>query len=288
MAAYTLGRYYLDKNQDSAKKYLHLAKELDFLRFRAPEKINEIIGSLAKKYDSYLVDMNNVFSAHSPQNVIGDELMTEHVHPNVKGQFLMADAFYNKIKELNFLNDWYNYIDFKEAFQDIPITEIDSIKGKIVIEDLKKSWPYDLNMSGTRPMATYIANPTYEETKALNIYRKSEPWDQVMGESYRRYESDKDYNKALHVAQSLIFEYPEQGEVYRMAGNMCLNMNDLEKAAYYFLKCNKLEKSSLSARQLASVYLKLNNIELARKTLKEAKKRGFNDAALNKMIREIN
>lgn len=38
MAAYTLGKYYLNKNQDSAKKYLLLAKELDLLRFRAPEK----------------------------------------------------------------------------------------------------------------------------------------------------------------------------------------------------------------------------------------------------------
>lgn len=288
MAAYTIGQHYLNKNQDSAKKYLHLAKELDYLRFRAPEKINDIIMSLAKKHDSHLVDMKNVFLAHSPQKIIGDELMTEHVHPNVKGQFLMADAFYNKIKALNFISNWDNYIDFDEAFRDIPITEIDSIKGKMAIEDLKKSWPYDLSMSGRRPMATYIANPTYEETKALNIYRKSEPWDQVMAESYRRYESDKDYDKALHVAESLIFEYPEQGEVYRMAGNMCLNMNDLEKAAYYFLKCNKLEKSSLSARQLATVYLKLNNIDLARKTLTDAKKRGFNDEALNKMVKEVN
>src|SRR5690606_1806902 len=172
MAAYTLGHYYLDKNQDSAKKYLHLAKELDFLRFRAPEKINDIIVSLAKKYNSHLVDMKNVFLEHSPQKVIGDELMTEHVHPNVKGQFLMANAFYNKIKALDLLNDWDNYIDFDEAFRDIPITKIDSIKGKMVIEDLKKSWPYDLNMSGMRPIATYIVNPTYEETKALNIYRK--------------------------------------------------------------------------------------------------------------------
>ncbi|MGE5943425.1 MAG: hypothetical protein ACM31G_03695, partial [Flavobacteriales bacterium] len=241
---------------------------------------------LAKKYGAHLVDMENIFLAHSPQNIIGDELMTEHVHPNVKGQFLMADVFYNKIKTLDLLNDWDNYIDFDEAFQDIPITEIDSIKGKMVIEDLKKSWPFNLNMSGMRPTATYVTNPTYEETKALNIYRKIESWDQVMAESYRRYESDKDYKKALHVAESLIFEYPEQGEVYRMAANMCLKMNEVNKAAYYLTKCNILEKSSLSAEQLASVYIKLNKIELARKILLEAKSRGLNVVTLENMIDE--
>lgn len=288
MAAYTLGHYYLDKNQDSAKKYLHLAKELDFLRFRAPEEINDIIERLAKKYHMHLINMEDVFLEHSPHKVIGNELMTEHVHPNVKGQFLMANAFYNKIKALDLLNNWDNYIDFDEAYMQIPITEIDSIKGKMVIDDLKRSWPFDLTMSGTRPMPTYITNPSFEETKALNLYRKSEPWDQVMAEAYRRYESDKDYNKALRVAQSLIFEYPEQSEVYRMAGSMCLKMNDLEKGAYYFLKCHTLEKSSLSARQLAAVYLKLDKKELAKKTLLEAKNLGFNDEALNKMIEEAN
>jgi len=287
MAAYTLGKFYLQKNQDSAKKYLHLAKELDFLRFRAPEKINDIIKDFAEKFDIPLVDMEHVFLEHSPDNVIGDELLTEHVHPNIKGQFLMADAFYNKIKELDFLKDWDDYITFDEAFQDIPTTQIDSMQGKLVIEDLKKSWPYNLNMSGARPMSIQRSNTSYEERKALDIYRKIMPWDQVMAEAYRKYENDSDYNKALQVAESLIFEFPEQGEVYRMAGNICLKMNDTNKAVYYFLKCNQLEKSSKSAQQLASVYIKLHQIELARKTLIEAKRKGFNDQPLDNMLKEI-
>src|SRR5690606_28510675 len=55
MAAYELGRYYLDKNQDTAKQYLHLAKELDYLRFRAPEKINDIIKNLSETHQIPLV-----------------------------------------------------------------------------------------------------------------------------------------------------------------------------------------------------------------------------------------
>ncbi len=285
-AAYALGRYYLKKNQDTAKKYLHLAKELDFLRFRAPEKINELIVNLSKKYNVSLVDMKNVFLMHSPQNVIGNELMTEHVHPNIKGQFLMADAFYNRIKELKLLDNWDNYIPYNEAFQDIPISEIDSIQGKLVVEDLKKSWPYNLNMSGSRPMSQYIQNPTYEERMAQVIYKKVMSWDNVMAQSYKRYVSDKKYDKALHIAESLIFEYPEQGEVYRMAGNVCLDMDNLDKAIYYFSKCNYLEKTSLSAQELASVYIKLNKMELAKKTLLDAKKRGLNVPSFDQMVQK--
>ena len=285
LAAYEFGRYYLDKNQDTAKKYLHLAKELDYLRFRAPEKINDIIKNLSEKHQIPLVDMEDVFLEHSTHKVIGDDLMTEHVHPNVKGQFLMADAFYNKMKDLELIDEWNHYIPYSDAFNDIPVTEIDSLQGKLVIEDLKKSWPYDLKMTGSRPMATYMdPSLTYEERMAQDIYKKMVTWDQVMAQSYKRYESDKDFRKGLKVAQSLIFEYPEQGEVYRMAGAMCLNMGDLNKAEYYFYRYNFLEKSSASAQQLASVYIKLNKMDLARKTLSEAQKRGLNVPPLNDMV----
>ncbi|WP_308991281.1 hypothetical protein QLS71_001595 [Mariniflexile litorale] len=290
MAAYTLGRFYLNKNQDTAKKYLHLAKELDFLRFRAPEKINDVIVNLAKKHHCSLVDMKAIFLSHSEKGIIGDELLTEHLHPNIKGSFIMADAFYNKIKELKYLSNWDNYISYTEAFEDIPITQIDSLRGKFLIDDLKNSWPYDLSMSRNKPLSSYhyIQNPTYEERRAIEIHTNQVvDWRDIMYQSYHRYNKEKAYQKGLQVAQSLIFEYPEEAEVYSLAGNMCLNLNKINKAAYYFFKCNELDKTSTSAQQLASIYIKLNKMDLAKKTLLEAKKRGENDEELKMMLKDI-
>ncbi len=288
-AAYELGRYYLQKNKDTAKKYLHIAKELDLLRFRAPEKINEIIMNLSNDYNCSLVNMEDVFLKHSPQGIIGNELLTEHVHPNVKGQFIMADAFYNKIKELNFLDNWSHYITFDEAFQDIPITKIDSLRGKFLIEHLKRSWPYNLNMSRQNLISSYYTttNPTYEDQKAKEIHTNQAGWENVMKQAYHTYEYDKDYEKGLRVAQSLIFEFPEQGEVYRLAGSMCLGLNDLDKSVFYFFKYNELEKSGLSAQLLASVYIKLDKIDLAKKILSEANKRGLNTEELSDLAKDI-
>jgi len=289
MAAYKLGHYYLQKNQDSAKKYLHLAKELDYLRFRAPEKINQLIINLAKKYNCSLVDMEAIFLSYSDEKIIGDRLLSEHVHPNIKGYFIMADAFYNKIKELNFLNKWDNFIPFDEAINDIPITKIDSLKGKFIIEDLKNSWPYNLNMSGAKPLSTYfsISNPNYDERQAIAIYTSQKSWKMTMSESYKKYKYNSEFKKALHVAQSAILEYPEQAELYPMAADMCLKLNDFEKAIYYFEKFNKLEKSSISAKYLAETYIKLNKIELAKKTLINAKKNNNSDEGINKMLKEL-
>ena len=56
---------------------------------------------------------------------------------------------------------------------------------------------------------------------------------------------------------------------------------------YYFYKGNQLDKTSASVQQLATVYMKLNKMDLAQKTLLEAKKSGINDEVLNNMIRDL-
>ncbi|WP_067030181.1 SGNH/GDSL hydrolase family protein [Allomuricauda sp. CP2A] len=246
--AYTLGHYYLEKEPDSAKKYLHLAKELDLLRFRAPEQINDVITELAQDHNLPLVDMKNIFESKVPNGILGDELVAEHVHPNVEGYFVMADAFYEKIKDLKLLEDWDNYISYEEAFDDIPMTQIDSIKGKLVVDILKKSWPYDLGMSGKKPDShTYVTqNPTYEEEKAISLYTHQEPWQYVMTQAYNKYKEDGDYKNALKVAQTLIFEFPEQYKVYEMAGEMCRKLQDEAYADYYFAKSRYLKNMKAS------------------------------------------
>jgi uncharacterized protein HemY len=130
-------------------------------------------------------------------------------------------------------------------------------------------------------------NRSYDMQRAIDIYTNQIAWKDAMAQLYNTYKFDNEYKKALRVAQSLILEFPEQSDVYKMAGIMCLNLNDLEKASYYFYKYNQLEKSSKSAQLLASVYIKLNKMELANKILLDVKKRGFNDDALNDMLTEI-
>ncbi len=247
-AAYILGQYYLERNPDSAKKYLHLAKELDLLRFRAPEKINEVIMLQAHERKLPLVDMKKIFESKVPNGILGDELVAEHVHPNVEGYFVMADAFYEKVKELDLLENWEHYVPYEEAFDDIPVTQIDSLKGKLAVEILKQSWPYDLSMSGTKPVGyNYVTqNPTFEERTAINLHNHQEQWQYLMTQAYHKYNEDGDYKNALKVAQTLIFEFPEQFKVYEMAGEMCQKLGDDAYAEYYFKKSGYLKSMKSS------------------------------------------
>ena len=61
------------------------AKELDHVRFRAPEAVNEIIRRLAEAHEARLVDL-----AGQPW---ADTLFTDHLHPTATGHELVAEAF---------------------------------------------------------------------------------------------------------------------------------------------------------------------------------------------------
>ena len=46
-----------------------------------------------------VVPMKAIFVDHLPCGLIGHNLILEHVHPNVDGYFLMADAFFSTMRQ---------------------------------------------------------------------------------------------------------------------------------------------------------------------------------------------
>ena len=91
-------RLQLEKgNRQKADSLFRYAKDLDALRFRAPEVINKVILRLANKYNFSTVKLDSFINSSSSQGVVGDELMTDHLHPNVKGYQLIGRFFLQEI-----------------------------------------------------------------------------------------------------------------------------------------------------------------------------------------------
>src|SRR4030042_1973809 len=100
---------------DIFKKALDLyykAKDLDYIRFRASEDINLIINELSEEYDACRVPMLSWFQNNSANRLIGNNLMTEHVHPNIDGIFLMAEAFFTEIVRSGILGGQSEYRNY--------------------------------------------------------------------------------------------------------------------------------------------------------------------------------
>ena len=76
------------------------ARDLDTMPWRAPSPHNEVIRALAAAEDVLLADVEQAFRHASPPQGIGWELMSDHVHPSVDGQVLMARTMLRALRPL--------------------------------------------------------------------------------------------------------------------------------------------------------------------------------------------
>ncbi len=76
----------------AATRVYILAKDLDLNPFRAHSDFNNSVRDLAAQYapNSHLVDLEEIFSAASPNGTPGFDLFLDYVHPTQRGNLLIA------------------------------------------------------------------------------------------------------------------------------------------------------------------------------------------------------
>jgi tetratricopeptide (TPR) repeat protein len=133
----TAGRF-----ADARDAYLK-AKDFDAVRFRASEEWNSVIRRVAAAAGCLVVPMKERFEAGSPNGLVGDGLMSDHLHPNADGYFLMADAFFETLKTGGLLPSGLtagrSSAEWRKTWG---MTGLDSAYAEMGIRYLKNGWPF--------------------------------------------------------------------------------------------------------------------------------------------------
>ena len=79
------------------------ARDLDQLRFRASSDFNGAICAAANGTSVGVVDMESLFAGASPDSIVGNELIFEHLHPTSRGYFLMAKGYARTMEQLGLI-----------------------------------------------------------------------------------------------------------------------------------------------------------------------------------------
>lgn len=222
--------------QKANENYL-LARDYDCIRFRASSDINKIIKKLADQYQAHLVPTLELFNLNSPNGIIGDNLMTEHLHPNITGAFLLSEAFYKEMIDSKIIAKEVNTEtekSFKNFKKNYGYSQLDSLIGVHRITNLKYHWPF---RDETKDYIDYreIYKPKgMIDSLTFNVMARQKSTlteaHEFMAEMYMK---KGDYLKAYKEYKSLTMINPYRSLYFRKTADCLLNMNNLPEALLY-------------------------------------------------------
>ncbi|SDS46877.1 GDSL-like Lipase/Acylhydrolase family protein [Mucilaginibacter mallensis] len=246
-ASYKAGKYVLAKQQYDE------AKELDMLRFRAPDAMNQIIVKLSQKYnDVHLVDTKSVFEQHSPNGVLGNETILEHVHPNLYGYALLSDAFYQAIETAHLINAKpAQEMSFQQLLKQMPVTKVDSLNGAYTIMMLETGWPFN------KPIpADFKRGNTVEEQLAGALSTGRINWLDAMNQLFQYSMKANDKATALKAVEAVMLEYPQNTTYQVYAARLSFDQGNYADAIFYFKRLYDNDPSLTNTENMYLVLLK--------------------------------
>ena len=220
----------LSGNLDTAKPYFLLAKELDLLRFRAPEAMNEIIRSKAQQDNVYLVDYESNLASKSPAQIVGKEFMLEHLHPNLQGYFVLADSFYQALMNNSFQSLTQQRVSTNDAWRNRPVLPAEEYYGFAQIVQLKSDYPFT-----PEPIEFTLPQPAdWQQQLGLRHFQKEIDWITMIADSYRGYVEDRNLPMILKSAQILADAMPYNHQANYEYGRLLAQDGRPAEARVYF------------------------------------------------------
>ena len=260
------GEEFKNNNFDKADSLFRLAKDLDVLRFRAPEKFNKIIDDLGKEFHLAIVPIDSVFSSASPEGIVGDNLVVDHLHPNVQGYQLMGKAFYDYMEKEGCLPRIENAkIPFNEQDSltraNFVFTKLDSVMGNDFVKLLKIDWPYvkqrvAISKFQSKDFLDLLQPKDIIDSIAMYRVENKVSWIDahfIVATSYLKKDDIKEYLKYINV---IIAQYP--------------GLKDLDSILKYFYQRKKIDLSDYTPKRNGLLALYIGNFDNAIRYLTQA------------------
>lgn len=183
------------------------AKDEDALRFRAPEALNAIVREVAAAHGATVVDVEAAMAARSPGGVVGRSLMLEHLHPNLDGYLVMADAFYEAMRARGIGGPWTRAVPADSLRAQVAVTPIDSLVGAWRTDRLTSGWPFTPRGRERTPVVDTLHPRTEPERLAQAVVLGQLPWAEATERLRDAAERAGDHALALRAARAMAQEY---------------------------------------------------------------------------------
>jgi tetratricopeptide (TPR) repeat protein len=254
-------------NYPKAKENYIYARDYDCIRFRASSDIDRLIHKLAIQYNGRLVPTLQLFEKRSPNDMVGNNLLLEHVHPNIAGYFLLAESFYNALTTSGLIGKEVNeYAPSSEKFMTgYGFTELDYLIGEHRITNLGYHWPF---RDETKDYIDYrqIYKPvSFIDSIAFHVMAdRVENLTEAHLKLAKMYDQNGDIENAFREYNALTKINPYWPVYFRNAADCLLKMSDLPGALYYFNRSLEYGEDSFYAHfRLGELFMIKNDLDKA-------------------------
>jgi len=229
-------------NYEAAQEGYRWARDLDPLRFRAPSVFSGTIRQVAAAHGATVVEVHEAFAAASEHGLIGERLLLEHVHPNLDGYFLLADAFYDALLARGLPGTPQAEVSEADARAAMPVTEVDRHLGDYKTLRLRAGWPFTTSFEEPR-----LPAPASEgERLAQDLYYQRTSWPEAQTALREHYRAAGDLPDYAHVTVVLADAFPFQGTLQFDAAAALIQLGRPREAVRYSRRAIGLEPRNVN------------------------------------------
>jgi lysophospholipase L1-like esterase len=217
------------KQIEIAKKHFELALEHDQLRFRAPLAINNIIRRLANQYDAVLVDSYQELSIRSPNGIVGNTMMLEHLHPNLQGYFVISNAFYESMLANEKVRPFLK-TSIERAWAERLVLPQEEYYGFATILNLMSDYPFT-----STPQKALLPKPAdWQQQLGQDFFLQKISWLEMMEKSLNRYKNENNQIMMAKTIQILADALPHNGLYNLQIAEMKYQQRRFNESLHYY------------------------------------------------------
>ncbi|MEJ2615300.1 MAG: hypothetical protein P8Z35_10090 [Ignavibacteriaceae bacterium] len=187
-------------------------------------------------------------------------MLVDHVHPNIKGYFLLAKTWFQTIRNNNLVGLSANNSENDSLlWQQSSVTTLDSLIGAIKIMKLKSRPPYT-----TRDSEFVFTPHNNLEQIAYNYLTNNKlSWGMAHVMVAKEYLMKKDYEKALREYKAILITDETNPDLLSIIGDIYFQLKSYQKAESNYSKAFSLDNNQFLKYRLGLTNINLKKPELA-------------------------
>jgi len=242
--------------KDAARNAYARGRDLDQLRFRASSDFNDAIRAMGDGGRVAVVDMEALFAGASPDSMVGNELIFEHLHPTARGYFLMAKGYARAMEQMGLLappGTWRgrDTTSDERLWEERPVSRLDELIAARKVAILTSGWPF---REGTPVVPAVSAADTLAQIAEM-VTRSRWNWQEAHEAALRYYRGRSDWGSVEEEYRVVISQTP-------------LDIQPRLSLAHFYMERGRLDEmrpvlvSTLSVQPTKLAYRSLGDLAL--------------------------